>query len=304
MHTRQKIIWTKMSGAGNSFWITYLTPALFPAFVDKDWFQVARELCQKERASGGGDGLVVLVPSQNCDFRWLFYNADGSPAEMCGNAACCVTEYVFKKQRVPAGRSSFTFETTAQEITGEFIQESARIFLKQNKDIQGPFKITFNGEIISYMFINSSVPHAVIKMTNWPEASLEWENPKELARNLRRKTAHHVDGMNVSFCYWPEEKESTVCKNSQPVPASSPPENNIQNIRLFARTFERGVEDFTSACGTGALAVAQIYRRDFPHLDFVLVRMPGGQLKVGFHSDKTISLMSPVKWLKELELSI
>ena len=68
-----------MSGAGNSFWITHLTPALFSAFVNKDWSQTARKLCQKEGASGGADGLVVLVPSQNCDFRWLFYNADGSP---------------------------------------------------------------------------------------------------------------------------------------------------------------------------------------------------------------------------------
>lgn len=298
-----------MSGAGNSFWITYLSPSLFPAFADKNWPEVAQKLCQKEEPSDKGDGLVVLVPSENCDFKWLFYNTDGSSAEMCGNAACCVTEYVFKKGIVPADRASVTFETLAQEITGELVQEKARIFLKQNIDMEGPFKLDFNNETVSYMFINRSVPHAVIKITNRSEkidrsdmekaplgASLptgekekhsehagqasisrEWQIKKELAKNLRSKTTHHKNGMNVSFYSCSEEEG-----------------------RLFACTFERGVEDFTSACGTGALAVAQVYRRNFPHLDFILVQMPGGQLKVGFHSDKTVSLMSPVKWLKEM----
>ncbi|MYE07879.1 MAG: diaminopimelate epimerase [Oligoflexia bacterium] len=277
MDTCQKIIWTKMSGAGNSFWITYLSPSFFPDFVDKDWPEVARKICQREDTSDTGDGLVVLVPSRTCDLKWLFYNADGSSAEMCGNAACCVTEYAFKKGVVPADRSSVTFETLAQKIKGDLVREKARIFLKQNESIEGPFKMDFNSKTISYMFINSSVPHAVIKLTKWSEAK-EWTVRKELARVLRRKTTHHKNGMNVSF-YCCSEEEG----------------------RLFARTFERGVEDFTSACGTGALAVAQIHRQAFSLMDFMFVEMPGGQLKVGFHSDKTVSLMSPVKWLKEME---
>ena len=228
----------------------------------------------------------------------------GLPAEMCGNAACCVTEYVFKKQKVPAGRSSVTFETIAQEITGRFIQETACIFLKQSRSIQGPFQTTYSGATVSYMFIDSSVPHAVVKMPDWPKNSMQWKNQKELARNLRRKTVHNKDGMNVSFYYWLGEEGISVCKNSPLVSTDSFHKNYIQNILLFVRTFERGVEDFTSACGTGALAVAQICRHDFPCIDSALVQMPGGKLQVDFHSDKTVSLTSSVKWLKELELSI
>ena len=271
-----------MSGAGNSFWITHFIPTAFlplppPSPINRDWAQVAQSLCWKD-STPETDGLAVLLPSKTCDFKWLFYNADGSPAEMCGNAACCVIEYAFKKQLVPSGYSSITFETTAQKIKGELCQGSARIFLKQNNNIQGPFEITFNKKKISYTVINSSVPHAVIETQNWPNTTQEWENTKALARNLRKKTIQHLDGMNVSF-YCHQGKEN----------------------QLYARSFERGVEDFTPACGTGALAVAQVYRQHCTDLELVFVQMPGGQLKVGFHPDKTISLISPVKWLQEME---
>ena len=265
-----------MSGAENSFWITHFLSRTSFSLMNRDWSRVAQTLCKQNNTSTA-DGLAILLPSKLCDFKWLFYNADGSPAEMCGNAACCVTDYVFKKKLIPTEQNFLTFETIAQQIKGELKESMARIFLKQSTNIQGPFKITYNNVIIPYVFINSSVPHAVIKIQNWPGTLNEWKNKKKLARILRKKTTHHKNGMNVSF----------YCHQ--------------KNNQLFARTFERGVEDFTPACGTGALAVAQVYHQHFPHLQLISVHMPGGHLKIGFHSDKTVSLMSPVKWLQEIE---
>lgn len=277
---KNKTIWTKMSGAENSFWITHsLSPIPSSFSINRNWSQIAKTLCkQPDNSSAKADGLVILLPSNNCDFKWLFYNADGSPAEMCGNAACCVTDYVFKKKLIPVEKASFTFETSAQKIKGKLKEDKACIFLNQAETIQGPFEVLINtGEKTSYFFIDSSVPHAVIELSTWPSTLTDWENKKTIAEVLRKKTTHHKNGMNVSFYY------------------------RQNNTRLFARSFERGIEDFTPACGTGALAVAQIHHQHQPDSKTVFVQMPGGQLEIGFHSDKTVSLISPVKWLQEME---
>ena len=137
-----------MSGAGNSFWITHFLSADSKPPPDTHWPGFALKLCRQ--MTKPADGMAVLLPSKECDFKWLFYNADGSMAEMCGNLACCVIEYVFKKNLVPANKTSvnpmgfvqgsalegfsnhkadkkqepsnktsITFETKAGKITGE-----------------------------------------------------------------------------------------------------------------------------------------------------------------------------------------
>ncbi len=310
MYTNDKTIWTKISGAGNSFWIAHFPPPISPSLIKKDWPRAARELCRKK-----ADGLVVLLPSKLCDFKWLFYNSDGSPAEMCGNAACCVTDYVFKKQLVTSDRSSFTFETIAQKITGKRVKGCTRIFLQQDQDIQGPFEASFNKERFVYMFINSGVPHAVIEIPEWPKDLKEWKNKKDQAKTLRKESFHHKNGMNVSFYCQKKtgryvSTASPLQNNKESQAGASPPQadkekserqNPFHTVQLRARSFERGVEDFTPACGTGALAVAQVYRHQCGfHCPAIEVQMPGGLLEIGFHPDKTISLMSPVKWLQEI----
>ena len=121
---KDKTIWTKMSGAENSFWIAY-----FPHIacdLEQTGPQIAKNLCQQEKA----DGLAILKPSNTCDFKWLFYNADGSSAEMCGNAACCVTDYVFKKKLISPKNSFFLLETKAGKIKGDLFKVSAPFFFK------------------------------------------------------------------------------------------------------------------------------------------------------------------------------
>ena len=274
-----KMKWTKMSGAGNCFWITHL---LTPYSQSINWVKTAKDLCRNS-----ADGLVVLLPSKVCDFKWLFYNADGSSAEMCGNAACCVTDYVFKKNLLSANKNFLTLETFNQKITGTIQKGSACIFLKKSTEIKGPFTIV-GKHSSSYTFINSSVPHAVILLTKWPDGFQAWEKQKIIGQNLRKKTTHHKDGMNVSF-YYPVKKSSVFTKDKSP----------LSTVQLLARTFERGVEDFTLACGTGALAVAQVHHQHISNVKNILVKMPGGLLEVGFPSDNTVSLISPIKWLTE-----
>ena len=274
-----------MSGAGNRFWVADFTSSL-PG-EGKNWPQTAKKLCRHgdlSTPSKTADGLVILLKSPVCDFKWLFYNVDGSPAEMCGNAACCVTDYIFKKNLLPAGKTSFTLETQTQTLTGELTNRQARVFLKQSKNIKGPFEVDLKGEKHNYMFIDSGVPHAVIPMKYWPDTPAQWERHKQQAQMLRNNTSHHKNGMNVTF-YFPDYRPSAQAKKP----------------RLFARSFERGVEDFTPACGTGALATAQIHRLRDKKLSLVLVQMPGGVLEVGFPPTGLISLISPVRWEGEIK---
>lgn len=277
---KDKIIWTKMSGAENSFWIAY-----FPhisCHLEQEGSKLAQTFCRREKA----DGLVILQPSSTCDFKWLFYNADGSVAEMCGNAACCVTDYIFKKKLISPKTSFFLLETKAGKIRGDLFKGSARIFLKRKPNIQGPFEICFQNQKIQYQFIQSLVPHAVIKVQNaLNDKEKNWEHKKSLAKFLRKQTTHHKKGMNVSF-YWLKKE-------------SAGEDFSDLSEQVFALSFERGVEDFTPACGTGALAVAEVYRQQNTDLQSIFVEMPGGRLKISFHSDNKISLMSPVKWIEE-----
>ena len=277
------MIWTKMSGAGNSFWLAFLPKN---SFDKKKGAKLAQKLCLSSSKTSKAknpstDGLSILLKSSTADFQWLFYNADGSPAEMCGNAACCITKYVFKKKLLPRHKKYVILKIHGRKIKGALSHKQAQVFLKQSQKIQS-FKSSFNKKPIPYMFIDSGVPHAVIE-TKQTVPTLQ---KKLLAKKLRTKTRHHKNGMNVSF----------YCKKTL--------SKNKKTLYLSAYTFERGVEDFTPACGTGALAVAQVCYLKWPELQSVFVQMPGGRLKVSFHSNKIVSLISPVKQLKEKEFLI
>ena len=345
---KKTIVWTKMSGAGNSFWITHFLSTDSGPPTDAHWPGLARKLCRQ--MAKPADGIAILLPSKECDFKWLFYNADGSMAEMCGNLACCVTEYAFKKKLVPANRTSLIFETKAGKIKGAI--NPTQVFRQQSKEIKGPFTFAFQNQEITYRFINSGVPHAVIQLRSkvleagsahlgsqtkpkpdshlltWPASQQEWEDKKALAKALRKNTCHHKNGMNVSFYTKLSPQESYVLFPKQEHFPEKQKNHTLTlpAVSLLACSFERGVEDWTPACGTGALAVAQLnqtgfvqssagevlssYKADMKQANAnktsinptVLVQMPGGVLQVKYHLNKTLSLTSPVQWLEEKRL--
>ena len=271
----QETNWVKISGAGNSFLMTYFKE--LPIVLKNKLPLLSQRICSKNQM----DGIVVLLPAheKGFDLQWLFYNADGSTAEMCVNAACCVVAYAVKKKIV--SKNPFLLETLHHRITGELKHNKAYVSFRQNFKIQGPFFYQFNNESISYMFINTSVPHAIIKRSQVPYREEEVHLIKSIGKDLRYKTDHDKRGMNVSF-YCETHQQNTVS----------------------ACTFERGVENITPACGTGALAVAKIHQQVYPHLQHIYVTMPGGQLRVDLSEEKLISLSSPVQWIGEINFQI
>ena len=219
----------KMNGAGNDFIILNNLREGLPADALP---ALARRLCHR-RLSIGADGLMVVDrPSGDADYRMRFFNADGSVGEMCGNGARCICRYGFENglagevQRV---------ETTAGLVTGWRISaRQYRIELNRPTVLRLDCPVEVDGAAFpcSYVELGSpGLPHAVV-----PLPGLRGRPEEELRALGRRLRAHPAfpKGANVNF--YDVEADG----------------------RIWERTFERGVEDFTYACGTGTGSVAAV----------------------------------------------
>ncbi len=242
----------KMNGAGNDFIIINnieekLPHDSFPA--------LAKTLCHRH-LSIGADGLMVVErPSGEADFRMLFYNADGSAGEMCGNGARCICRYGFESGL--SGEKQVV-ETPSGIVTGTRIdQRNYRIRLTDPSVIRLKYPVDAMGREWQCSYIELGVPglpHAVVEVERLGEKS--FEDLRELGKTLRYHTAF-PKGANVNFYELTGEDE------------------------LLIRTYERGVEDFTYACGTGTgstvlalTLLGKVSGRD------VTVKNPGGLLRV------------------------
>ena len=266
---------TKMNGAGNDFIILnnlteHIPHAQFPS--------IARTLCHR-RLSIGADGLMVVdAPRQGGDFRMLFYNADGSEGEMCGNGARCICRYGYEKGL--AGETQ-TVESPSGLVTGRRIdQRNYRIRLTDPSvvDLNRPVDALGQTWQCAYVELgNPGLPHAVV-----PYPGLTHESQSELTalgRALRRAPAF-PKGANVNF-----------------YDVASPQ-------RIIELTYERGVEDFTYACGTGSgstvlalTLLGKVSGKD------VAVSVPGGTLRVDVDRDgdviQNIWLTGPTNFVCE-----
>ncbi|MCI8847840.1 MAG: diaminopimelate epimerase [Oscillibacter sp.] len=219
----------KMNGAGNDFIILNNLEEHIP---HERLPQIARTLCERH-LSIGADGLMVAdAPQEGGDFRMLFFNSDGSIGEMCGNGARCICRYGYETGL--AGEVQIV-ETTAGTVTGERIDRRLyRIRLNDPTTIQLDSPVEADGVRYACSYVelgNPGLPHAVVPYANLREA--DEQELRELGRKLRRHPAF-PKGVNVNFF------------------------EIIGEDHIFERTFERGVEDFTYACGTGTGAVVAV----------------------------------------------
>ena len=204
------------------------------------------------------DGLCILKFSTEYDFVCDFYNCNGSQAELCGNATTCLAFYEDELNK----KSSLYFR---------FSDEKIKSFKKDNcywtafTKFQKPQKKTaiFNNKEVPYFFIKTGVPHGVLE---W-KAPLVLEKLRSLAQYLRQE-----GDMNVSFY------------------------QNLENPSVKALSYERGVEEFTLSCGTGALAIALTLQHQKPeeNLKKISIEMPGGKLMVQLEPE--LALSSSVKF--------
>ena len=216
----------KMQGAGNDFIIINNMKLNIP--VDK-LPSIAKKLCQRKMSIGADGFMVVDYPEGESDFKMRFYNRDGSIGEMCGNGARCISRYAYVNNI--AGRNMI-FETGAGIVESEIMEDRmVKVLLNKPELIKLDNDIEIDGTRYECSYIelgNPGLPHAVVKydLQHADESKL-----RELGKKIRHYEGFHK-GANVNFF-------EVLNKNS-----------------ALIKTYERGVEDFTLACGTGSASAA------------------------------------------------
>lgn len=239
---------TKMHGAGNDF---IIINALEENIIPEEIPALARRLCR--RALGiGADGLMLVVPAESGgDYRLAFYNSDGSLGEMCGNGARCIARYGYEHGL--AGETQ-RIETTAGLVTGRRITETLYRVRLNDPSVIDLERSTVEGKCAYIELGNPGIPHAVVIKNDWQ--SVPTDELKSLGRKLRYDKSF-PKGANVSFVRIDDGRHVT------------------------AMTYERGVEDFTLACGTGCGSiVTALTLSGAVSGSGVKISMPGGELEV------------------------
>jgi len=248
---------TKMHGAGNDFVIVDNRDGSLP----REALPVlARRLCTFHTGVGA-DGMMVVIPAQRGgDYGMLFYNADGSLGEMCGNGARCICRW--GHEHGLAGETQ-RVETTAGLVVGERIDRSRyRVRLNDPSIIDLHRTVRVDGTEYDCAYVelgDPGIPHAVVLLPDWDER--ESGSLRALGAALRYASAF-PKGANVSF-----------------VKLTGPD-------MVKAVTYERGVENFTLACGTGCGSIAaSLTLKGLTSGGAVRVSMPGGELSVSLTND-------------------
>lgn len=237
----------KMNGAGNDF-IVVDNRDLSLQLDD----EIIAALCDRHRGVGA-DGLLAVEPAeQGADYKFRYYNADGGEAEMCGNGARCFGR--FTANLTEETKDVVTFETMAGTLSAHMVEENVRIAMSNPHDLRLNLDLAIEGLAGTIHFINTGVPHVVVFVDD-----LENVDVLKYGTILRYHAAFSPAGTNVNFAK-----------------VLSP-----QHIAI--RTYERGVEDETLACGTGMTACALLHHLLNGAASPVKVDVAGGDtLEIGY----------------------
>ena len=265
---------TKMNGAGNDF-------ILFDnrsGDINLDRNQIAR-LCDRHRGIGADGILLLEKPINRADFRMRYFNADGGEAEMCGNGARCFARFANKVDRQ---KEKISFETPAGVISAELKSDLVTLLMTEPTDLRLNVDLPMTAEDKTVHFINSGVPHVVIPVAKIDDADVRREGAA-----IRYHKMFSPNGTNVNFI----EKRGPN--------------------KIAIRTYERGVENETLACGTGIVASALIFAASEKSSSPITVLAQGGdELQVGFEKVeggfRNVTLTGPAEFVFEgtIELDI
>lgn len=250
-HVKKRgIPFSKLNGSGNDFLLVDNRKGVMDGF---DLPLFVRKVCDRSR-SVGADGMIFLEPSRRADFRWRFFNADGSTAEMCGNGGRCAARYAAERGIAPPRLS---FETIAGRIRAEVAGRRVKLQMTKPTGLAVNRTLTLRGKRYTYSFLDTGVPHAVLFVADLEEVDLPG-----IGRGIRFHRAFAPRGTNVNFAL-------------------------VDGGKVHLRTYERGVEGETMACGTGAVAAAILAAVRGEARPPVTVRTRGGEtLTIHFDGDR------------------
>ena len=241
------IFFTKMNGAGNDFVILDNRDLAYS--LSKE--QIAH-ICDRHRGIGA-DGLLAAEPCEgDADFRFRYYNADGGEAEMCGNGARCFGR--FTASLLPEETDEVSFETIAGQLSAKLIGDNVEVAMSDPFDLAPELKIEIEGLSTPIHSVNTGVPHTVTFVND-----LATLDVVKAGASIRYHEHFSPAGTNVNFA------------------------QVIEPGHIAIRTYERGVEDETLACGTGMVACALYHHLITGASSPIKVDVKGGEtLEIGF----------------------
>lgn len=272
------ISFSKMSGAGNDFIV--IDKIKNPGFVLSQ--NAIIKLCNR-RTGIGADGVILIEDTAEFDFEMNYYNSDGSFGSLCGNGARCAIKFANFSGR--CGKSSIKFNANKQVYSGEVLDDDQIKFnLNPPSKLKYNFKIKAFGQLVNASFSDTGSPHIVVNINDVSE------NPKDprlkfhdlnifpviqIGKELRYASEFLPGGTNVNFIL-------------------------VEKGKVYIRTYERGVEDETWACGTGAAAASLItYVTHKLKPPITIVPKSSEELIVDFEVEnnkvKNLSLTGPAK---------
>lgn len=266
----------KMNGAGNDFVV--IDNRSLEYSLSKD--DIAA-LCDRHRGIGA-DGLLAVEPAENgADFKFRYYNADGGEAEMCGNGARCFGRFTSHLTESEEAAERVTFETIAGTLAADMVGDGVRIAMSDPKDIRLSTGAVVPGLKEPIHFLNTGVPHAVIYVDDLENVDIDTYGPA-----IRYHKDFAPAGTNVNFA------------------------QVLETGHIAIRTYERGVEDETLACGTGMVASALVHHLLHGAPSPIMVDVKGGDtLEIGFEGSgdsafREVTLTGPADFVFEGDIEI
>ena len=246
----EPITFYKMSGSGNDFIIVDNRQKIvkendLPGFINR--------ICRR-KMSVGADGFILIEPSDKADFKWRFFNSDGSKAEMCGNGARCAARFAYVNG---IAGENLSFETDTGVVSGQVKDDRAKVKMPDPVELRLDYNIELKSGPVTVCSVNTGVPHVVVMNETIEDISVF-----DIGREIRFHEAFAPAGTNVNF----------ICQQNQG--------------QVAIRTYERGVENETLACGTGSIAAALVTacKAKWPSPINLLTRS-GESLTISFRKD-------------------
>lgn len=268
-----RLPFTKMNGAGNDFVVIDNRDLS----VQLDSTQIAR-ICDRHRGVGA-DGLLAVEPARgDADFRFRYYNADGGEAEMCGNGARCFGRYTARL--IPGTQEALCFETMAGTLSTRIMGDNVEVTMSDPFDLELNSGVSVKGLDTAIHSLNTGVPHAL----SFVEDLMNFD-----VRGMGSAIRHHSHFPNGTNANFVEE---------------------VARGHIAIRTYERGVEGETLACGTGMVACSIVYHLLNGIPSPIQVDVEGGDtLTIGFEGSaeegfRKVTLTGPADFVFEGEISL
>lgn len=274
----KKLKFTKLTGAGNDF---ILFDSKINPQIDLSEDQIVK-LCDRHFGIGA-DGILIISESDEVDFNMYYYNSDGSLGSLCGNGARSILKYSFANRWINSNNAVFVNNGT--KYSGKINEDgNVTFYLNSPKNLKYNFKVKAANQMINSHFADTGSPHLIINIEDVLVDSKNANNfysdinsfpVYELGKELRYSKDILDEGVNVNFI-------------------------KIDGDKILIRTYERGVENETLACGTGSTAAALISSVIFKlNPPIKIITKSNSELIVNFEVEnqkvKNLSLTGPAE---------